>query len=191
MCMVYGVERHAARRRRIASPRTCGAPRGCNLSETVLPLVIHGEMTWCAPRRRQRTRFCRCDARNRLRGPSLITRRRNSRGIAILVGASRLGRVSLVALWGSLSSAPSEPTARVHNDAFSSFINEGLTVLRLIFVSAPKRTRFCKIFSRAGRTTGAPQRDATAPRRKKLDTIYHMKLFLCQACRQTSRRRAE
>jgi len=123
MCMVYGVERHAARRRRIASPRTCGAPRGCNLSETVLPLVIHGEMTWCAPRRRQRTRFCRCDARNRLRGPSLITRRRNSRGIAILVGASRLGRVSLVAFWGSLSSAPSEPTARVHNVAFSSFID--------------------------------------------------------------------
>ena len=126
MCMVYGIEFHAARRRRIASPRTCGAPRGCNHSETVMPLVIHGEMTRCAPRRDQRTRFRRCGARNGLKGPSSITRRRHSSSIAMLVDASRLGRVSLLAFWGSLSSPSSAPTARVHNVAFSSFIERGV-----------------------------------------------------------------
>jgi hypothetical protein len=111
MWTVSGVECLAAQIRRIASPRTFGAPRGCDHSERVLPLVIHGEMTRCAPRQRQRTHCRRCVARNRLKGPSLIKRRRNSRGIAILVGGSRLGRRVAVAFWGSQSSAPSAPSA--------------------------------------------------------------------------------
>jgi hypothetical protein len=70
-------------------------------------------------------------------------------------------------------------------------LDGGLTGLRLIFVSALERTRFCKISSRTGRTTGAPRRDATASRREKLDTSYHVKAFLSQVCRVTRRRRAE
>jgi hypothetical protein len=63
-------------------------------------------------------------------------------------------------------------------DVLLQTLGGGLTGLRPISVSAPKRTRFCKIFSRTGCTTGAPRRDATASRREKLDTIYHMKVTL-------------
>jgi len=85
---------------------------------------------------------------------------------------------------------------RVHGRAFRRIshlqtLDDGLNGLRLIWISAPKRTRFCKIISRTGRTTGARRRgDATASRHEKLNTIYHMKAILPQACRQTRRRRA-
>jgi len=103
--IVHGVEFLATQRRRIASPRTCGALRACDHWETFSPLVNHRKMTRCAPRRRKRTRCRRYNARDRLKGPSLITRRLHSRGVAIILGASRICRVSCYAFWGSLSSS--------------------------------------------------------------------------------------
>ena len=121
--IVHGVEFLATQRRRIASPRTCGALRACDHWETFSPLVNHRKMTRCAPRRRKRTRCRRYNARDRLKGQSLITRRLYSRGVAIILGASRICRVSCRRSGESIEFT-NTPSRRGHNVHFSSFIRE-------------------------------------------------------------------
>jgi len=68
LCIVHGVDILAAQHgRRIASPRTYGASRACHHLGYVSPLVKHREMTRCAPRRREGTRYRRYDAHDRLK----------------------------------------------------------------------------------------------------------------------------
>jgi hypothetical protein len=68
-------------------------------------------------------------------------------------------------------------------------LDDGLNGLRLILISAPKKVCFCKIFPRTGRPTDERRRDATPPRCENIDNIYHIKVFLAQACRETRQRR--